>query len=227
MRILQLVANLDVGGLERLAVEMAKRQLRAGHETSICCMFHAGALARHAEHNGIRVRAFAKSPGFSVRFVLQLAQHLRSAGIQVLQTHNALVHHYGTLAARLAGVPVVVNTRHGSALADWNDRRERLYKSALRWTDRVILVSADLQREFVNVSKVPLDKTRVILNGIDFEAFSEHRARPGSRYPAVRFGSVGRLVPEKDHATLLRAFARVAAQLDFAELHILGDGEQG
>ncbi len=224
MRILQLVATLDVGGLERLAIDLARQHALAGHETSICCMQHRGALASAAEDNGIPVDAFEKPPGVSPAFVAHLTRKLRAGHIDVLHTHNALVHHYGALAARLAGVPAVVNTRHGFGGREWAGRRERLFRASLRWTGAVVFVSEDLRRDFVAQGGVPAAKARVIRNGVDLARFAALPAAPGLRRPAFRFGTVGRLVPEKDHATLLRAFAHVARELPAAELHIMGDG---
>ncbi len=224
VRILQLVATLDIGGLERLAVDLARQHLKAGYETSICCMRHRGPLASAAEDHGIRVEAFDKRRGFSPGFTLRLARRLRARRIDVLHTHNALVHHYGALAARLAGVPVVVNTRHGFGGREWAGRREKLFRASLRWTDAVICVSEDLRRELVGRGGVPAAKARVIRNGVDLARFAALPAAPGSRRPAFRFGTVGRLVPEKDHDTLIRAFARARRQVPAAELHIMGEG---
>jgi len=226
MRILQLVANLDYGGLERLAIGLARQQRAAGHEAAICCLTHEGALADEARESGIEVAALDKKPGFSPLTLLKLARILRRGRIDVLHTHNAVVHHYGAAAARLAGVPVVVNTRHGFGGRQWDSRRERLSRSVMRWTGAVVFVSDDLRREFVSFGGVPEHKARVITNGIDFDRFAAMRARPGSCRSRFRIGTVGRMVPVKDHATLVSAFAEVAAAVPNAELHIVGDGPE-
>jgi len=56
------------------------------------------------------------------------------------------------------------------------------------------------------------------------DKFKRNLARPGSNWPRIRFGAVGRLSEQKDHATLIRAFAQVVTQMPQAELHVLGDG---
>jgi glycosyltransferase involved in cell wall biosynthesis len=62
------------------------------------------------------------------------------------------------------------------------------------------------------------------LNGAHLEKFLNAPAHPGSAPPRVRFGIAARLVPDKDHFTLLHAFAIVAAAVPRAELQIAGDG---
>src|SRR4051794_3121657 len=113
MKIVQMLPNLDVGGMERLAIAMARQQKSEGHQPIIYCTTHAGAMAAQAEAMGVPVIAFEKRPGFSVSVIRDIARRLRADQPDVVHTHNALVHHYGVIAARLAGVRVVVNTRHG------------------------------------------------------------------------------------------------------------------
>src|SRR3954471_15737365 len=105
MKIAQLLPNLEVGGMERLVVSLAQQQKAAGHLPMVYCMAHGGALAAETIGAGIPVVEFAKGPGFSWSFLSRLVAQLKADRPEVLHTHNALVHHYGVAAARLAGVP--------------------------------------------------------------------------------------------------------------------------
>ena len=112
MRIVQFVNNLDMGGLERLAVDLARCQLAEGHWAAIYCLTHPGRLAAEAAGMGISVHSFQKPPGPNLSTIFDIAKQLRRDRPDVLHAHNHLVHHYGVAAALLARVPVVVNTRH-------------------------------------------------------------------------------------------------------------------
>lgn len=224
MRIVQVVQNLEIGGLERLAVDLAREQKRAGHAPSIYCVCQPGALAREAEAAGIPVVAFGKEPGFSPRTVWRMARCLRRERPDVVHTHNPVIHHYGVAAARLAGAPVVLNTLHGVGALLRDPRTARIFRATLPWTDAAVVVSESTRELCVRRLGMARDKTRVILNGIPTEKFAVERAQPGSQRPRIRFGTVGRLVPAKDHLTLVGAFARMLADIPQAELHILGDG---
>src|SRR6202158_2772907 len=223
MKIVQLLPSLDIGGMERLAVDLARQQKAEGHKSSIYCTSHAGQLPPKAEVADVPVHSFGKTTGFSLRLIRDLASRLRVDRPDVLHTHNALVLHYGIAAARLARVPLVVNTRHGGNM-NWDPHCERIWRQSLRWTDAVVFISEGVKEYYVTKDRLSRRNTSVIYNGIDLEKFSAHPAHPAASLPRFRVGCVGRLVPAKDHVTLIRAFALVTAVMPETELHILGDG---
>jgi glycosyltransferase involved in cell wall biosynthesis len=223
MKIVQLLPSLDLGGMERLAVDLARQQKAEGHTPSIYCTSHPGQLAPEAAAAGLPVHSFGKTSGFSLRLIRDLASRLRLDRPDVLHAHNALVLHYGIAAARLARVPVVVNTRHGGNM-NWDPHCERIWRRCLRWTDGVVFISEGVQEYYVTKDRLSKRNTSVIYNGIEVEKFSAHPARPAASLPRFRLGCVGRLVPAKDHVTLIRSFALVSAVMPEAELHLLGDG---
>ena len=223
MKIVQLLPNLDLGGLERLAVDLACQQKAEGHQPSIYCTSHPGQLAPEAEAAGVPVHSFGKTDGLSLRLVQNLASRLRLDRPHILHAHNALVLHYGIAAARLARIPVVVNTRHGGNL-NWDPHCERIWRQSVRWTDAVVFVSEGVREYYVTRDRLSRRNTSVIYNGIDLTKFSAHPAYPSAEHSHFRVGCVGRLVPAKDHVTLIRSFALVSAAMPDAELHIMGEG---
>jgi len=223
MKVVQLLPSLAVGGLERFAVDLAIEQKRKGEQSILYCTRDAGPLADEARAAEIPVYTFGKRDGFSVRLIYQVAARLRLDRPDVLLAHNALVLHYGIAAAKLAGIPAVVNIRHGGNLR-WDPRCEWLWRQMVPRTRMVVFVSQSVRDYFVARSGLSTINTRVIYNGIPVEKFSMCRAKPGARLPQFRFGTVGRLAPAKDHVTLVRAFAQVGPHWPEAELHILGDG---
>jgi glycosyltransferase involved in cell wall biosynthesis len=238
MRIVQFVNNLDMGGLERLVLDLAQRQLAEGHEPAIYCLTHPGRLGAEAERSGVTIRSFAKPNGPHLGTVFKIARQLRIDRPDVLHLHNHLVHHYGVAAGLLAGVPVLVNTRHrseqklvsspnGSSIgtAPTDRRSDLLFRATLPFVGSVVLISESTRRFFVQHRGVPESKARVILNGAHLERFLEASAHPGEAFPRVRFGIAARMAPAKDHYTLLRAFATVVREIPQAELAIAGDGD--
>jgi glycosyltransferase involved in cell wall biosynthesis len=223
MKIVQLLPSLELGGMERLAVDLARQQKAEGHESSIYCTSHPGQFAHQAEAANVPVHAFGKTTGFSLRLILDLASRLRVDRPDILHAHNALVLHYAIAAARLARVPVVVNTRHGGN-NNWDPHCERIWRHALRWIDSLVFVSEGVREFYVTRDRLSRRNTSVIYNGIEVDKFASHPAHPTAGLPTFRIGSVGRLVPAKDHVTLVRAFTMVCAAMPKAELHIVGDG---
>jgi glycosyltransferase involved in cell wall biosynthesis len=224
MRIVQLVETLETGGLERVAVDLALSQQKAGHTPILYCMFRGGTLADQAREAGIPVFEFHKKPGFSVGMLFTIARQLRRDAADVVHTHNPGVHHYGALAASIARVPVVVNTRHGRSTSFGRVLPEHYFRAVMPLTDRVVFVCEDSRQYLVGQRGLPGRKSSVIVNGIQMDPFLERPAAPGSASPRIRFGAVGRMVPVKAHAILIDAFAQVAQRLPEAELRIVGGG---
>jgi glycosyltransferase involved in cell wall biosynthesis len=222
MRIVQVVEHLGVGGLEKMAVELAIAQKSAGHDPFIYCVSEPGALAAQAVAAGVPVIPFHKPPGFSPRAILAMARRMRTDRPDAVHTHNWIIHHYGAAAAALARVRAVVNTQHG--LETVSPRQTRLFRSVLPATDAVVFVAEEARRVFQDAIRLPAAKARVIRNGIPVGRFMAKAASPGARRPHIRFGTVGRIVPIKDHATLLRAFALLRDRLPGCSLRIVGYG---
>lgn len=224
LRICQVVENLEVGGLERIAVDLGAALAQSCASSSIYCLFEPGTLSGQAVDAGVGIKALRKAPGFTLGAVKQLARWLREDRIELVHTHNSVVHHYAVLAAKLAGVRHIVNTRHGLGIVHTSSRQELYYRAVLPLTDAVVCVSENARRFFTTHRGVPEKKCRVILNGIPTSHFVLHSASPGSRLPVVRFGTVGRLTEAKAHSVLLDAFARVRRENRHAELKVFGDG---
>jgi len=224
LRIVQLVENLELGGLERMAADLAMAQKQAGHQVLVYCLFQPGSLAASLQAAGIPVVAFHKAPGFSLRTVLALGRRLRRDRVDVVHGHNPGVHHYAALAARLAAVPVCINTRHSAINSQGRPYQERYFRWVKSLTAHVVFVCDYVRRGLEQKLGYPPAKCSVILNGIPLTGFLGHPASPGSRLPRIRFGTIGRLVPAKGHSILIDAFARVCRSAPHAELSIFGYG---
>jgi len=134
------------------------------------------------------------------------------------RSDNTLAHFYGAFAARLAGVPVVVNTQHGRGCGkSWKARLQ--FRMANQFTDRVVGVSEDAAELCRQDDARSAERTIALWNGVDLERF-EYRG-PANQPTAI---SVARLSPEKDFATLLRATWILIKDCPDFRLKIVGDG---
>jgi len=200
-------------------------QQRGGHQVTVYCLYGAGPLAETLASAGIPVAAFGKPPGFSIPAVLAIAKRLRADHVDVIHGHNPGVHHYAALAARVAGVPVCVNTRHSVTTSNGLPYQERYFRWVKPLTNQVVFVCDFVRRGLEPKLGYPPEKCSVILNGMPLAPFLAQPASPGSRRPRIRFGTIGRLVPAKGHAVLLDAFARVVREAPDAELSVFGYGD--
>jgi len=121
----------------------------------------------------------------------------------------------GSLAARAAGVPLIVASRRGSAslyrLSRFLTAAERY---ALRQTDFMLANSAALAREIVDLDSYPAAQTATIYNGVDTRRFAPQsgtvlRRALGWTDGNVVFGIVANFRACKRHADFVSAAARL------------------
>ena len=232
MEIVHVVENLDRGGLERTVVDLIASQRDAGHECRVICLFKLGLLARELLASGVRVDACGKRPGLDLRALRRARALIRQSPDAVIHTHNAMAHYYAVLASLGLPVKCRINTRHGMGGRTRSGRQEWLYRQSLRGTDYAVAVCEAARQRFAADGMHPRRALLAVPNGIRLERFrpaddvarqslvAELGLPTGSRI----IGTVGRLQPVKDHALLLRAFAKVRVQVPEAALVIVGDG---
>lgn len=223
MKIMQVVLNLDCGGLEKLVIDLAETFNKTGFKTTICCLDKFGKLADQAKARGIELVLVGKKCGIDVTLPFRLANILKQERIDVVHTHNMSPLFYGTLAARLSRVPVIINTRHGRA-------KKSMVSYVWNMNDAIIAISEDAKREMLKWNRIDTKKTRVIYNGIDIDKYSnnqdgnEDKKALNIEPSTFVFGTVARLSPEKDQFTLIDAFSKVVNKIDDAKLIFIGDG---
>jgi sugar transferase (PEP-CTERM/EpsH1 system associated) len=118
-------------------------------------------------------------------------------------------------AARLSGVPVAIHSEHGyevDMLEGLPKRRRILRRFAYAAADVVFTVSEQLRSYHSRQAWLPVERIRVLPNGVNTSRFArrpgesrETRQRLGLGDGSLVIGTVGRMVPIKDHAILLQA----------------------
>jgi glycosyltransferase involved in cell wall biosynthesis len=206
-----------MGGMEKLLVEFARHADREKVELFFVSLGGRGNLAEEIEACGWPVTAMEVPSGLRFSLVWRLARLFAGWSLDVVHTHNTRPLIYGSAAARLARVPVVVHTRHGQRFQA-SRRATFLFRLATRLADRVVCVSHDSEKLSIEEGLAP-GRLCTVWNGIDVSRFA-YRG-PQSRGPAVM---VGRLSPEKDVETLLRAMALAVREQPSFQLKIAGNG---
>lgn len=232
LSIVHFVTMLDIGGLERMVLALAREQKRRGHSVTIGCLFGDGVLAGQARDAGIAVFSCDKRPGPDWRVMPKIRRALRAAGAQVLHTHNSMPHYYATAAALGLGLRRIISTRHNMGTDQYTARGEALYKLAMKATDRAVSVCRAAQDRFVASGVIRADKALTIVNGIEVERFRLRNDASRAQL-ALHFGlaeadllltTVGRLGEVKNHALMLRALKLSRERGANAALLVVGDG---
>jgi glycosyltransferase involved in cell wall biosynthesis len=233
LKLVYCLDTLDIGGTELNAVRTAERLDPARFDLRVVHLHRDGPLLSRYRALGIPLRNVSIDSLYGARTVRQgaaLAAYLRRERIDVFHSHDIYCNIFGVPWARLAGVPAVVASRRWW---DASPRRSQQVANrvAYRFAHRVMANSASVEKLVVQEG-VAAARVVSIPNFVDDAAFAPIpdatrqalRGSFGVPPEALVIGMVARLVPVKDHATLLRAFAMLARER--AELHLVlvGDG---
>jgi glycosyltransferase involved in cell wall biosynthesis len=217
VRIAHVALQLETGGMERLLADFARYADRRRFDLRFVALTSRGRVADEIEAAGFPVEVLGARPGVRPALTFRLARLFRDQRIDLVHTHNTRPLVYAGPAARLAGVGGVVHTRHGQRHRA-TPRQNLLFRLAGRCADRVVCVSED-SRRLCRQEGIAPGAISTIWNGIDRNRF--RLTGPTSGGPAL---FVGRLSPEKDIPTLLRATAVVVANQPSFRLQIAGSG---
>lgn len=218
LRVCHLIGHVNFGGAERQVVNL----INALH--SLCPVLLL--TDRDADnqllpeiHKDVQVIRIPCRRSSFVIDVMRLARELRRLEIDVLHTHMFWPSLYGAMAAWLAGVPVMVTTEHGLNpwKRAWHRWCERHVISAV--ASRRICVSEEILRNRLERDLLPAEQLKLVPNGTQIRAVVE---KAMSAPP--RLLSVGRLVPPKDYANLLRAVRGLLDSGVEVVLQVAGDG---
>lgn len=190
MRIVQVLPELNAGGVERGAVEFARYLVEAGHESVVISA--GGRLVDRLQREGsqhIRLPVHRKRLG-SLRQVKPLRQCLLDHAPDVIHVRSRLPAWLVWLAiGRLPRQqrPAIVSTFHG--LYSIN-----AYSAIMGRSDAVITIS-ECVRDYIlaNYPKVPSTKITVIHRGVDVSVFNRSFTPPPGwregffkQFPALR-----------------------------------------
>jgi glycosyltransferase involved in cell wall biosynthesis len=219
--LLFLTTSLDVGGAERVLIQAAAALRAHGFEVLVAAFEgRGGQVARELSASGVTVIDLRISRHVALWAIPNVVRLLRECRVSVIYTFLIHAHLVGRLAGRLAGTPVVLSSQQvmgwEGRLADW------LNRVTSRWCTRVVAVSSNVADYLVRIG-VPRNKVVVIYNCVDVAGFS---CEASAASAAGLIGSVARLSPEKDHATLLRALALVRKTYPDVRLVLAGDGPE-
>lgn len=196
-------------------------------------------LASGLRHYQIPFDRRPVSPINDLRAFLALVRTLRQVRPTIVHTHNPKPTLYAQVAARLVGVPIVINTLHGYLFTEHTPPLKKFVLSAF---ERIAAPFADIilsqNREDVATAAregiCPPDKIRFLGNGIDIARFDQPRTaewKSASRKELgladehLVVGFVGRLVAEKGLMELFQAVICLKDRLPHLRLLIIGPSD--
>lgn len=228
-RIAFCITELDPGGAERALTQLVLGLDRNDWEPYVFCLGPRGHFADVLESAGVPVTCLNARGFFSLpQVVFRLTRELRRLRPALVQTFLFHANILGRIAARLAGIPVVVS---GIRVAE---RRNRWQGRVDRWTNRLVAANVCVSQGVADFSAqnvgLPIGKLVVIPNSVDFQRFSS--AIPADLTPfgipadSRVFISVGRLDRQKGLDTLIEAVGLMNPLPNDVHFLLVGDGPE-
>lgn len=222
--------DLRLGGGQRVLLELARQFLEIGHQVDVICLVDDGEL-RGELPSGARYRPLIKDGNcprarLFMRALPALVRYLWQAKPGAVLSSMTGTNLFTVLAHRLAKCPGRLVLREAVSLQNTSNPWVRFL---MRWlypcADAIVAVSSGVA---AGLGKLGIDPcvTQVILNPIDRDRIRGFAASARSfsvMEPYVI--SIGRLIEQKDHRTLLRAYAESALRQSH-RLVVVGEGSE-
>lgn len=228
INVIHILQSLEIGGMENGVVNLLNGLSRESFTPLLCCLEKEGPL-RVRLSNDIKLFNLNQKEGLHPLLPLRLAKIIQQENVQIVHTHNFGTAIYGIIGGRLARVPVIIHGEHGM-IAQEKPRRRIIAKYLYKKADAIISVSEDLKKILVNNIGIKSENIETILNGVDIGRFSVNsdlskvREELGILPTDLVVGTVGRMVPIKNQASLIRSFSEVLKHIPGAKLLLIGDG---
>ncbi|MCX8035660.1 MAG: glycosyltransferase [Candidatus Sumerlaeia bacterium] len=225
--IVQLTSSGDMGGTERMTLELAARLDHNLFHPIVLCLVGGDTLVEECRRRGVEAEHLHCRHPLDWRAWRRYADILRTRGV-------SLVHLYG-LRANIPGRHLARRAKVGCVVAGIRstDPWRRWYHVWLdRWTARyvdVFVSNSEAGRQAaIRRERIPGDRIKVIPNGVEmppavsFDAAALRRKFGLSEHDGPVLAVVANLGPEKRHRDLIDAVASLAA--DFPHMAVLCAG---
>jgi lipopolysaccharide heptosyltransferase II len=215
MKVLQILPELNLGGVERGTIDLARELKRRNYQAFI--ISNGGVLVKELESCGarhIKLPVHKKSL-FPILFnITKVAKVLQDERIDIVHARSRVPALIAFLACRRTGT-TFVTTCHGYY-------SQNFFSRVMGWGKYVIVSSNAIAQHMIEDFGVPIERVRLIPRGVDLREFVFQKKPKG-----FTIGVVSRLTPIKGHKYFLQALAKVIRVVPQARALIVGEISPG
>jgi len=216
MNVLQILPELDVGGVETGTVDLSRELVKRGH--SVIVISNGGRMVRelldiNARH--IKLPVHKKSLFTIVKMAKRLEHIIKEERVDIVHARSRVPAIIAFFAARRTNASFIT-TAHGYYST-------HLLSRIMGWGRFVIVASGVVGRHMIEDFGVPRERIRFIPRGVDLDKFRFNPPDPSHHKAEYKIGVIGRITPIKGHAFFLQAIARVVRIFPKARILIIGD----
>lgn len=247
IKVLRIITRLNIGGPARQAVLLSSELAKENFD----CVLVAGSLSSSegdmgyiADESGVRpivIPAIGRELSLwnDLAAFFKIYNIIRKERPQIVHTHTAKAGAVGRIAAKTAGVPVIIHTFHGHVFHGYfNAAKTKFFigveKMLARFTDKIVTVSEKQKKEIKDYLSIKDDgKIALIPLGFDLDRFIADKncaalaKELNLPKDAVVVGIVGRLTGVKNHEMFITAAKEIKMMnpCRVVKFIIVGDGE--
>lgn len=242
-KLLYLITQSEFGGAQKYVYSLATSISRERYEIFVGCAT-GGELIRRLQQANIKVFPIPElekerfTPMKDLSAFRSIWRLIRQVNPTIVHANSTKAGFWGRLAARLAGVPVIIFTAHGFILNEPMGLAEWLLFWAIEFIgvnagDAIITVSEFDRRTAVQYLILPSSLLR-IWNGIEIDSFQNTPALLSIKDPKSDLGispddrtvgTVANFYENKGLRYFLQAAARVRRVFPKTSFIIIGDGQ--
>ncbi len=221
IKIAYIMPSMASGGAERFLLDLLQTIDRERFEPLVILFKEAGHWHPELEKLALPIFVLSKKSKISLSNCWQIYKILKKEKPEIVHTQLG-GDLRGRLAAKLAGVKVIISTEQNI------NRQERWYQRGIKiitsfWTEAIVAISPAVAKDMRQRYLLPLRKCELIIpNGIPLEKFEYQEKRPETGIITV--GAVGRLNKQKGFDILIEAWLKV--KTENTRLVIAGEGEE-
>ena len=233
IRILHVLGSLDIGGCEKLCLDILRFHDRSRFEPQLVVLGspNGGLATEFQSIPGLQIFQCLYTGARRLSFMIRFTQLCRRVRPDVVFCYAFGVHALIGLSARLGGVKRAIVTVQNPSPRERRMRRKTYWLAQLARPSCTGEVAAShyVANDIRDAYGLPHSRMRVIQNGCDVQdihqrAEKARQDRVPSNGPVI--GMVGRLDPIKDQATLIRATAFLRRVHPTIRLKLIGDGPE-
>lgn len=218
LKIIRITTLLDFGGQEKQYVSFTEKKNLLQNEYVFAAIGHGGHAEKKIRANGFRVVVFNSNPAvYNLKNIWKLYKWFKKERPDIVHTAAAEANFHGILAAKLAGIPLIVAEEIG--FPNHSGKAKIIFKFVYKFADKVLCVSEAVKKFLVALDEIPPSKGVVIYNPV-----STPKALSVSKEAPFTIVTVGRLEKVKNQELLLRAFSEMKSTS--SRLLIVGDGRE-
>lgn len=215
MNILQVLPELNVGGVETGAIDLSKYLVKQGHKVVV--VSNGGKLVKELESLGARHYQLPvhKKSFFNIfKMILKLEEVIKKEEIEIVHARSRVPAWIAFFAARKAN-RIFITTCHGYY-------KKHPFSYVMGWGKSVICPSNVIARHMIEDFSVPLERIKLIPRSVDLERF-QFMDPVKKRTEEFNVGIIGRFTPIKGHLYFIKAMAKLHRPVPKLKIWIVGD----